>query len=93
MNPDAPLPEIPEGEEVQLYLLDGAAFARQSDAALLEPAGMVQVPVPVQAPLQPANVLPLAACAIRVMAVSLKKLDDATPQSAAQLKPLGLLVT
>ena len=29
----------PEGEEVQLYLLDGAAFARQSDAALLEPAG------------------------------------------------------
>ncbi len=40
VNPDAPLPEIPEGEEVQLYLLDGAAFARQSDAALLEPAGI-----------------------------------------------------
>ena len=39
VNAEYPLPEIPEGEEVQLYLLDGAAFARQSDAALLEPAG------------------------------------------------------
>ena len=39
VNAEYPLPELPEGEEVQLYLLDGAAFARQSDAALLEPAG------------------------------------------------------
>lgn len=61
--------------------------------ALLEPAGMVQVPVPLQTPLQPENVLPLAACATRVTAVLLAKLVDALAQSAAQLKPAGLLVT
>ena len=49
--------------------------------------------MPLQAPLQPANWLPVAACAISVMAVLLAKLAEATPQSAKQLKPLGELVT
>lgn len=35
---DRPLPEIPEGEEILLYLLNGTPFARRSDAYLLEPA-------------------------------------------------------
>ena len=62
--------------------------------ALLVPAAMVQLLlVPLQAPLQPAKVLPLAAWAVRVMAVVLAKLADALVQPAVQLKPLGLLVT
>ena len=61
--------------------------------AVLVPAAMVQLPVPLQAPLQAANVLPLAACATSVTVVLLAKLDDATPHSAAQLRPAGLLVT
>ena len=61
--------------------------------ALLVPAAMVQLPVPLQAPLQPAKVLPLAAWAVRVTALVLAKLADALAQPAAQLKPLGLLVT
>ena len=60
---------------------------------LLVPAGMVQLLVPVQAPLQPANVLPLAAWAVRVTALVLAKLAEAPEQPCAQLKPLGLLVT
>ena len=60
---------------------------------LLVPAGMVQLLVPVQAPLQPANVLPLAAWAVRVTALVLAKLADAPEQSCTQLKPLGLLLT
>ena len=49
--------------------------------------------MPLQAPLQPANWLPVAACAVRVMAVLLGKLAEATPQSAKQVKPTGVLLT
>ena len=63
-----------------------------TSTALL-PAAMVQVPVPVHAPLQPANVLPLAAWATRVMAVLMGKLATALLQSAAQFNTEGLLVT
>ena len=62
--------------------------------ALLVPAGIVQLLLlPEQAPLQPANVLPLAAWAVRVTALVLAKLAVAPLQSVAQLKPLGLLLT
>ena len=62
--------------------------------ALLVPAGIVQLLlVLLQAPLQPANVLPLAACAVRVTALVLAKLAEAPLQLAVQLKPLGLLLT
>ena len=58
------------------------------------PAGIVQLLlVLLQAPLQPANVLPLAACAVRVTALVLAKLAEAPLQLAVQLKPLGLLLT
>ena len=62
--------------------------------ALLVPAAMVQLLlVPLQAPLQPTKVLPLAACAVRVMALVLAKLADALEQVLPQLRPAGLLVT
>ena len=62
--------------------------------ALLVPAGIVQLLLlPEQAPLQPANVLPLAAWAVRVRALVLAKLAVAPLQSVEQLKPLGLLLT
>ena len=61
--------------------------------ALLVPAAIVQLPVPLQAPPQPANVLPLLACAVRVMLTVLEKLLDALLQSMAHDSPLGLLVT
>lgn len=58
------------------------------------PAGIVQLLlVLLQAPLQPANVLPLAACAVRVTALVLAKLAEATVHPSAQAKPLGLLLT
>lgn len=59
----------------------------------LLPAGMVQLPVPVHEPPQPANTLPLLGCAVRVIAALLEKLADAPLQSVAQAKPLGLLLT
>ena len=62
-------------------------------SALLLPAAMVQVPVPVHAPLQPVNVLPLLACAVKETAAELAKLADVLLQSIEQLKPLGVLVT
>ena len=62
--------------------------------ALLVPGGIVQLLlVPLQAPLQPANALPLAAWAVRVTALVLAKLDEALAQPSAQLNPLGLLLT
>ena len=61
--------------------------------ALLLSAAMVQVLVPLQAPLQPAKLLPLAAVAVSVTALVLEKLADPLVQPAVQLKPLGLLVT
>jgi hypothetical protein len=50
----------------------------------------LQVPVPVQAPLQPANVDPAAALAVSVTTVPLLKL---ALQMLPQLIPVGLLVT
>ncbi len=50
----------------------------------------VQVPVPVQAPLQPAKVEPLAAAALRVTEAPAL---NAAEQVAPQLMPVGLLVT
>ena len=61
--------------------------------ALLLPAAMVQLLVPLHAPPQPAKVLPLEARAVSVTALVLVKLADALVQPAAQLNPLGLLVT
>ena len=58
------------------------------------PAVKAQVlEVPVQAPLQPPKVLPVAAVAVRVMAVVEEKLVEAVEQpTAAQLRPAGLLL-
>jgi len=50
----------------------------------------LQVPVPEQAPLQPAKVEPAAAVAVRVTGVPLAKL---ALQVLGQLMPLGLLLT
>ena len=61
--------------------------------ALLLPAAMVQLLVPLHAPPQPAKVLPLEARAVSITALVLVKLADALVQPAAQLNPLGLLVT
>ena len=61
--------------------------------AVLVPASIVQLLVPLQAPPQPAKVLPLEAVAVSVTALVLGKLTDALRQYAVQLKPLGLLVT
>ena len=62
--------------------------------ALLVPGGIVQLLlVPLQAPLQPAKVLPLDAWAVRVIALVLAKLAEAMAQPSAQFKPLGLLLT
>src|SRR5207253_2271241 len=49
-----------------------------------------QVPVPTQAPLQPAKVEPAAAAAVRVTTVPLRKLAE---HVVPQLMPAGLLVT
>ena len=62
-------------------------------SALFAPAAIVQLPVPLQAPLQPVKVLPLLAWAIRVTAVVLAKLAEVLLQSTVQLKPVGVLVT
>jgi len=50
----------------------------------------LQVPVPEQAPLQPANVDPADAVAVRVTGVPLVKL---ALQVLGQAMPLGLLLT
>ena len=60
---------------------------------LLVPAATVQLPVPLQAPPHPANVLPLSAWADSVTAAELEKLLIALEHDDPQLKPLGLLVT
>ena len=60
---------------------------------LLVPAGIVQLPVPLHAPPQPPNVLPLSACADRVTAAVMEKLAIALEHDEPQLKPLGLLLT
>ena len=49
-----------------------------------------QVPVPVQLPLQPAKVEPVAGAAVKVTTVPL---SYGSEQSAPQLTPAGLLVT
>src|SRR3990172_3684400 len=54
------------------------------------PMVTVQVPVPVQAPLQPAKVLPLTGVALRITFVPLAKLAK---QVAPQSMPVGLLLT
>jgi hypothetical protein len=51
---------------------------------------VVQVPVPVQAPLQPANVEPVVAAAVRVTDVPLAKL---ALQVVPQFTPVGAEVT
>ena len=61
--------------------------------ALLVPAAIVQLPVPLQAPPQPAKVLPLLARAVRLMVAVFEKLPDAPLQSMAHESPVGLLVT
>jgi hypothetical protein len=53
-------------------------------------ASTVQVPTPLQVPLQPAKVEPAAAAAVRVTALPLVKLAD---QVDPQAMPVGALVT
>src|SRR5262252_506471 len=65
----------------------GLKVAVTDCAAVIE---TVQVPVPVQAPLQPAKVEPLAAAAVRVTEVPLAKL---ALQVLPQLTPVGEEVT
>jgi hypothetical protein len=50
----------------------------------------LQVPVPEQAPLQPANIEPVPGAAVNVTMVPLAKLAE---QAVGQLTPAGLLVT
>ena len=70
---------MPEGEDVTVPLPE-PAFATVSAKLLTDPLNVavtlraavmdvVQVPVPLHAPLQPANVDPLAAAAVRVTEV------------------------
>ena len=87
-----PLP-VPwrETETVKSSVLSNCAVT----LALLVPAGIVQLLlVPLQAPLQPVNTLPLVALAVRVTALVLANLAEAkVHSSSAQSKPLGLLLT
>lgn len=59
----------------------------------LVPATTVQLPTPVQAPLQPAKVLPVAGVAEIVTLLVDEKLAEATPQEVPQLIPIGLLLS
>lgn len=61
--------------------------------AELVPAAIVQLPVPVQAPLQPLNVLPLSGVAVKVTLLVVGKLPVAVEQDVPHEMPLGLLAT
>jgi len=94
------LPQLtPPGEDVTVPVpVPAFVTLNENVEALLKVAvteraaviDVVQVPVPVQAPLQPANVEPLAAAAVRVTDVPLEKF---APQVVPQLIPAGDEVT
>ena len=57
------------------------------------PAATVQLPVPVQAPVQPLKVLPVSGAAVNVTLVDDGKLAVAVEKEVPQEIPAGLLVT
>jgi len=82
-----PVP-VPARVTVRVWLVALVLNVAVTDwAAVIE---TVQVPVPVQAPLQPAKVEPLAAAAVRVTEVPLAKL---ALHVLPQLMPVGDEVT
>ncbi len=83
-----PVP-VPALATVRVWLVALAVKVAVADCAAV-PAGMVQVPVPVQAPLQPAKVEPLAAAAVSVTDAVVAKL---ALQVLPQLMPAGDEVT
>ena len=92
---DPALPDRPDTGtpfcSVVTLLLAGLKVAPRLTAVV--PAATVQPPVPAQAPLQPANVLPVSGVAVKVMLADVEKLPTDDGHAELQAMPLGLLVT
>lgn len=92
LKPLGVLVTLPVPLPVLLKVTTRVLVAALKLAVTLLAASMVTVhePVPVQAPDQPAKVLPAAACAVKVTGVLAAKLAE---HVLPQLIPAGLLVT
>jgi hypothetical protein len=89
--PDRPVTDTPFcSVVVVLPVMVANAAPRLTEAV---PAATVQLPVPVQAPVQPPKVLPLSGVAVNVTLVDDEKLPVEVKQETPQEMPPGLLMT
>ena len=88
--PDMPITGTPFCSVVTVLVVVANVAPRLAE---LVPAGTVQLLVPVHAPVQPVNVLPLSGVAVKDTPAEVEKLAVAVEQEAPQEMPLGLLVT
>ena len=88
--PDRPVTDTPFcSVVVVLPVMVANAAPRLTEAV---PAATVQLPVPVQAPVQPPKVLPLSGVAVNVTLEEVGKLPVEVEQETPHEIPLGLLV-
>ena len=81
---------VPESESVTVSVKLGGGKLNVAVTAAAAFIVITQLPVPLQAPPQPANTDPLAGVAVKVTTVPPVKLDE---HPLPQLIPSGLLVT